>query len=167
MKKVIDKINANYKSQLASLETNLERNKYWITLKRVLEMDETSCFNLFRQTNNSLEDVTALHSMLVNCLLDDSSLMVNAGGKGIFTHLYITWGNDDEKRVDETDLNHIIDLLEVKKTFSEKHKDALREMEDMELVREYLSCGHNIEKALLDLASDHIKEKFKQLKSEK
>lgn len=167
MKKIIDKITANYVNRLTSLKADLKRNEDWETLKRVLEMDEMDCFKLFRKTNSSLEDITDLYSMLENCLLDDSSFMVDAGGKGIFSHLYITWGNDDEKRVDEAELNHIIDLLEVKKTFAEKHKDDPRGMEDTELVREYLSCGHNIEKALLDLASDRIKEKFKQLKSKK
>ena len=167
MKKIIDKITANYVTRLASLKANLKRSEDWATLKRVLEMDEMDCFTLFRKTNNSLEDIADLYSMLVNCLLDDSSFMVDAGGKGIFSHLYITWGNDDEKRVDEAELNHIIDLLDAKKTFSEKHKDALWKMEDRELVREYLSLGHNIEKALLDLTSDRIKKKFKQLKSEK
>jgi hypothetical protein len=167
MKKIIDRITANYENRLASLKADLKRNEDWVTLKRVLEMDEMDCFTLFRKTNNSLEDIANLHSMLVNCLLDDSSFMVDAGGKGMFSHLYIAWGNDGEKRVDEAELNHIIDLLEVKKTFAEKHKDALWEIEDMELVREYLSCEHNIEKALLDLASDRIKKKFKQLKNEK
>ena len=167
MEHVIKRVTDNFEGRLEKLKIDLESHKDWKILERVLNLDDMDCFKLFRMTNYSLEDVESLESMLVNGLLDDSSLMVNIAQSGIFTHLYITWGNDDERRVDEKDLHKIIDLLEESRKFAEDNSEAIDkcDIDDRTVLKKYFNYTKQINDLMLGLASDKIKKEFNKRKN--
>jgi len=169
MKNILERISNDYQSRFNGLKDDLESHKDWEILTRVLNLDEMSCFNLFRMTNNSLEDVGTLYSMLVNCLLDDSSFKIDIGSSGIFTHLYVNWGNDDDPRVNENDIIKMVDLLERQAEFVKVNKDAIDNcsIDDRSILREYFKFSKDLEKMMLGLASDDVKKQFKTLKAKK
>ena len=161
MENILKKIESNYRIRFNILKGNLESHKDWEVLNRVLNLDDMSCFNLFRITNSSLEDVGTLYSMLVNCLLDDSSFRIDVCGSGMFTDLYITWGNDSSPTVTENDIIKMLDLLDQQSEFDNCS------INNREILREYFKFSDDLKIMMLNLASEDIKEEYKELKNKK
>lgn len=161
MTNVLDRISADFNSRFNRLKEDLEAKKDWKVLNRVLNLKQMSCYDLFAKTNDSLESISYLYSMLVNGLLDDSSLMINVSGSGIFSKLYVVWGNDDAPRVTEDHLNSMLDILEESDRFYDLHKKDLDHGFDHYLFSEYYSFKTKLDQLMLSLASDKIKKSYK------
>jgi hypothetical protein len=120
-----------------------------------------SSYKLFYKTNNSLEDVEALYSMLVNGLLDDSCLMISSKGVGIFTRYYVTWGNDEAPTVNELHLNAMLDILEESEMFYTLHKQEINNYySDRKRLLEYYEFDTKLEALMLSVAPEKIKNSY-------
>lgn len=170
MTNILDKISTDFNDRFNRLKEDLEAMKDWKVLNRVLNLSDMSCFKLFKRTNDSLEDVGYLYSMLINGLLDDSSLMIEVYGSGDFTNLYIDWGNDDESSVSENDLSNILDILEERDEFLLNHEESCLstfEDEDYKAFCQLMSFDEKLEQLMFELASKNIQELFKERKLKK
>lgn len=157
MQEIIQRIDDDYQSRLSGFKKRLEEHKDWKVFTRVLMLSSQSCFNIFRQTNDSLEDCENLHSLLVNGLLDDSTLEIKVTGKDMFTFLYVGWGNDDSEPVSEKDLLHLIDLEEASKSFYDLYKKELDDDMDRNKAREYFALRKNVMEYMLSLADENTR----------
>lgn len=161
MTNVLDKIAADFNSRFNRLKEDLEAKKDWKVLNRVLNLSPMSCYKLFDKTNNTLEDVEDLYSMLVNCLLDDSSFMISSKGVGIFTRYYVTWGNDDAPTVNELHLNAMMDILEESEMFYTLHKEEINNYySDRKYLRQYYEFDSKLEALMLSVAPEKIKKSY-------
>lgn len=163
MKNVFDKIETNYRIRFASMQNDLKTYKDWNTLNRVLHNDEMCCFRLFGLTNNTLEEVEKLISLLVNGLRDDSSLAIHIGGKKPFPFLYVGWGNDNLPSVSEENLNKMIDILDEKHSFVNTHRSSLMTNYYGEIWKTYSQFSTDLELLMLSLASEDVKREYKSL----
>jgi hypothetical protein len=163
MKNTIERIESNYHKRLMFLEEDLTTYKDWETLNRVLNLDEMCCFDLFRLTNSSLEEVEKLISLLVNGLRDDSSLAVHISGRKPIPFLYVGWGNDNLPSVSEEDLNKMIDILEQKHSFANTHKYSLMKDYFGEIWKTYSQFSTDLKLLMLSLASEDVKREYKSL----
>jgi hypothetical protein len=169
MKDVLQRVTDNFNARYKELEQNLEEQKDWKILDRVLHLEEMQCYDLFRKVNHSLEDVRTLYSMMVNCLLDDSSFKIDIVGSGWYAALYVNWGNDDCPRVDEEDLHKMIDILEAKYKFAEDNKEQLNKFNiyDRTVWNEYSKFKTDLEDLMLSLASEDVQKEYKKRKNSK
>lgn len=113
-----------------------------------------------------------MYSMLINGLLDDSSLMIKVYGSGYFTNLYIDWGNDDEPSVSETDLSNMLDILEERDKFLFNYKESCSstykdKVGDYKVFCQLMSFDEKLEQLMYELASNNIQELFKESKLKK
>jgi len=161
MTNILDKISTDFNVRFNRLKEELEAKKDWKVLNRVLNLSSMSCYKLFNKTNNSLEDVEALYSMLVNGLLDDSSLMISSKGVGIFTRYHVTWGNDEAPTVNELHLNAMMDILEESEMFYTLHKEKINDYySDRKYLRQYYEFDSKLEALMLSVASEKIKNSY-------
>lgn len=167
MTNTLDKITTDFNNRFNRLKEDLESHKDWSVLNRVLGLNSMSCFKLFKRTNNSLEEVVYLCSLLINGLLDDSSLMIKVTGRGIHTTLYIDWGYDDERSVFENDLSNMLDILEERDKFLFNYKESNLVTDDYEAFRHLMSFDDKLEKLMYELASSNIQHLFNERKEKK
>lgn len=159
MEEFLQRVEENFQHRLNDVRRQLEEHSDWEILNRVLRMRGQDCYDLFRKPNETIECVENLYSMLVNGLLDDSSLAISITGKDIFTFMYVSWGNYDLPEVSENDLHKMIDIIDERKDFLEKHGED-EFSEDRELVREYFEFNRRLENMMYGLASDEVKERW-------
>lgn len=160
MTNILDKISTDFNDRFNRLKEDLEAKKDWKVLNRVLNLSPMSSYKLFYKTNNSLEDVEALYSMLVNGLLDDSSLMISSKGVGIFTRYYVTWGNDEAPTVNELHLNAMMDILEESEMFYTLHKEEINNYLDRKRLFEYYEFDTKLDALMLSVAPEKIKNSY-------
>ena len=160
MTNILDKISTDFNDRFNRLKEELEAKKDWKVLNRVLNLSPMSSYKLFYKTNNSLEDVEALYSMLVNCLLDDSSLMISSKGVGIFTRYHVTWGNDETPTVNELHLNAMMDILEESEMFYTLHKEEINNYLDGKRLLEYYEFDTKLDALMLSVAPEKIKNSY-------
>jgi hypothetical protein len=160
MTNILDKISTDFNDRFNRLKEDLETKKDWKVLNRVLNLSPMSCYKLFYKTNNSLEDIESLYLMLVNCLLDDSCLMISSKGVGIFTRYYVTWGNDEAPIVNELHLNAMMDILEESEMFYTLHKEEINNYLDRKRLLEYYEFDTKLEALMLSVAPEKIKNSY-------
>jgi hypothetical protein len=120
---LMELIGEDLNKRLYEMESSLEAREDWDVLFKVLEMDVQDCYSLFGMGNSSLDNVENLHSMLVNCLLDDSYL-----GVKLDSHKFMraTWvGDDHENCIYEKELLELIELAEAGRKFYEANQDLI------------------------------------------
>jgi len=165
---LIEKLTNDCLARISDVERTLTQNADWKILHDVLEMDEMSCYKLFRRTNSALADVEFLISMLSNCLHDDGSLAVilDLSHSG-FPQLYVSWGHDDLPRVSEKDLFILIRILKDQSSFYVANKaeiDNLNIKDRFILLDVYYDFTREFERQLYSLASKEIQKKYDKLK---
>jgi hypothetical protein len=160
MTNILDKISTDFNDRFNKLKEDLEAKKDWKVFNRVLNLSPMSSYKLFYKTNNSLEDVEDLYSMLVNGLLDDSSLMISSKGVGIFTRYYVTWGNDEAPTVNELHLNAMMDILEESEMFYTLHKEEINNYLDRKRLFEYYEFDTKLDALMLSVAPEKIKNSY-------
>jgi hypothetical protein len=160
MTNILDKISTDFNDRFNKLKEDLEAKKDWKVLNRVLNLSPMSSYKLFYKTNNSLEDVEDLYSMLVNGLLDDSSLMISSKGVGIFTRYYVTWGNDEAPTVNELHLNAMMDILEESEMFYTLHKEEINNYLDRKRLFEYYEFDTKLDALMLSVAPEKLKNSY-------
>jgi hypothetical protein len=136
-------------------------------LNAVLSLSNDKCWALFEHGNRTLEELEYLYSMLVNCFLDDATMVVHVKelSKGI-PNFKFGWGSDDEQGVGEGVILEAISISTKQEEFHKAHKEDIDgDSPDRGILREYFEFSNQLRELFLKHSSDKTKQKLKEIES--
>lgn len=123
---LIGRIRADVEKRMEGLHYILSTAQEFPALKKALEVDPFTCYQVMKISTDTLEGVEQLSSMMNNCLLDDSSFQVartTMNGKHHYHHL--EWGNYDKRFVTGDEVIKALTLFQEQADYYKANAEAI------------------------------------------